>query len=418
MATLSPKTHLQRISKIDLQIKPNNTIRLKWGRKHLTTGTHTLPILSAFSQSKSFADGLKQAVQIEGTDEAVLSNTIIQLYEAGVLRNVTAVKGDSESTTIAFNTPAIHIEMLNDKLRTSSYLKAIREVVRPGDVVVDLGTGTGVLAIAAAKAGAKHVYAIEVNNWIAQVAQANFERNGVADRITLCRGRSTNVTLPERADVLVSEIIGDDPFDEQIVAITTDARLRFLKPNARLIPSQIQVFGLPITVPAKTYAAYMFSAQAVAEWQASYGIDFSALTEVAHPEEDPVFNIPPQQTRTWRRLSDPILLANINLYHYHGQRISYSGASFAKANGILNGLLIYFEVALSAQTNLSTHPDEACVNTHWRSPVWGAFSPFEVQVGKPFSVQYDADLQNNWTYACVSKYQPAMMTQQAALVAT
>ncbi|PYJ79683.1 MAG: hypothetical protein DME69_03705 [Verrucomicrobia bacterium] len=105
------------------------------------------------------------------------------------------------------DTVLFHASMLNDRRRTSSYLASIRDVVKPGDIVVDIGTGTGILAIAAVHAGARHVYAIEEAR-IARVARALFEANGMTDPITLIRGRSTEVRLPQRADVLICELIG------------------------------------------------------------------------------------------------------------------------------------------------------------------------------------------------------------------
>jgi|SRR5215813_11552852 len=93
-----------------------------------------------------------------------------------------------------------HASMLNDRRRTAGYLASIRDVVKPGDVVVDIGTGTGILAIAAVRAGARHVYAIEE----ARVARTLFEATGMTDHMTLIRGRSTEVRLPQRADVLTN----------------------------------------------------------------------------------------------------------------------------------------------------------------------------------------------------------------------
>jgi predicted RNA methylase len=104
----------------------------------------------------------------------------------------------------------LHLALLNDRRRTTSFLDTIATVVRPGDVVVDVGTGTGVLALAAARAGARHVYAIEMGG-IADCAEGLFEASDASDRITLVRGRSLDVRLPERADVLVCELIGHAP---------------------------------------------------------------------------------------------------------------------------------------------------------------------------------------------------------------
>ena len=77
--------------------------------------------------------------------------------------------------------------MLDDDRRTEAYLAALTKAVRPEDVVLDIGTGTGVLAVAAARAGARHVYAVEATD-IADVAERVFTANGVGDRVTLIRG--------------------------------------------------------------------------------------------------------------------------------------------------------------------------------------------------------------------------------------
>ena len=125
------------------------------------------------------------------------------------------------------------------------------------DVVVDIGTGTGILAIAAARAGAQHVYAIESGN-IADVAQNLFEANGLADRITLIKGYSTKINLPERADVLVSEIIGDEPLEEEVLKVTMDHAEQIPQTQWRLLPCALQVFGLPVTIPEPVRRRFVY----------------------------------------------------------------------------------------------------------------------------------------------------------------
>ena len=398
MSHLNSTTRLQRIPKLDIQLKANNTVRLKWGKKELNAGMHTLAILNTFHKPQTVPAALNHMAQMEDVDEIVLINMITELFDAGVLQDVDAIRTNA-NPTIRFGNPSIHIAMLNDRTRTAKYLKAIREVVRPGDIVIDLGTGTGVLALAAAKAGAAHVYAIEANPRIAEVAKANFTRNRVADRVTICHGRSTDVTLPQRADVLISEIIGNDPFDEQIVEITADARRRLLKPDARMIPSSMTLFGLPVTIPAVEYDKFVFSTQAAANWYKWYDIDLTALTEIQHPNYEPLFHINPQKARAWTQLSEPLQLANVNLCQFHDPRVDYSETIIAHTAGLLNGLLIYFEVELSPQTWLSTHPDKAGQDNHWRSPVWGTLPAFDVECGESFVVQYETDSMHRWTFA-------------------
>lgn len=203
--------------------------------------------------------------------------------------------------------------------------------------------------------------------------------------------------------MLVSEIIGDDPFNEQIIEMTSDARLRFLKPNARMVPNSIEVFGLPLTIPAEKYAKYKFSNQSVTEWSRWYGIDFSALTKMQHDENEPLFNIRPQDAKVWNRMHAPLRLANVDLHQDRDQRLDSSESIRARTSGLLNGLLIYFEVQLSPQIRLSTHPDNASSENHWYSPVWGVIPTIDVQIGDEITVKYEADSRRNWTYAHVFK---------------
>ena len=111
--------------------------------------------------------------------------------------------------------------------------------------MLDIGTGSGILAVAAARAGARHVYAVEATD-IAAVAERVFAANGVQDRVTLIAGWSRQIELPEPADLLMSEIIGSEPFEEEILETTLDARRRLLKPGARLIPNTFTLLARPL----------------------------------------------------------------------------------------------------------------------------------------------------------------------------
>jgi SAM-dependent methyltransferase len=140
--------------------------------------------------------------------------------------------GADRGPTHGWADPVEHARMFHDDRRTGDYLRALAEAVRPGDVVLDIGTGSGVVAIAAARAGARRVYAVEASD-IAEVADRVFAINGVQDKVTLIPGWSRHIDLPEPADLLVSELIGNEPFEEEILETTLDARRRLLKPGAR-----------------------------------------------------------------------------------------------------------------------------------------------------------------------------------------
>jgi predicted RNA methylase len=116
-----------------------------------------------------------------------------------------------------------HAGMLADERRMDAYRDAIHEAVRPGDVVVDLGSGTGVLSFFACQAGAARVYAIE-RGPTARLGRELCRANGFDDRVTFIEDYSTNVQLPERADALVTETLWDFGVGEGMVGAMADAR--------------------------------------------------------------------------------------------------------------------------------------------------------------------------------------------------
>ena len=280
----------------------------------------------------------------------------------------------------------MHTLMLNDRVRTSAYLSALREVVRPGDIVVDIGTGTGILAIGAVRAGAKHVYAIEATE-IGKTAQELFEANGVADQITLLSGWSNQITLPEKADVLVSEIIGHEPLGENVLETTIDACERLLKEEARLIPRKLKIFGLPLTIPEIELSKRTFTKERIKSWENFYEINFNPLKKMLENTSHNFF-IKPQKVSDWVNIGEPLLLANIDFKTQKQAKIDNTVEGIAKVSGELNGLLVYFELELGSNTILSTHPDRADKDNHWFSSVHILSNVLNLQAGDIFNVHY------------------------------
>ena len=108
-------------------------------------------------------------------------------------------------------------------------------VVRPGDIVLDVGAGSGILSVFAARAGAARVYAVE-RTTIAVLAQELAAANGVAEIVQVIHGDVMDVELPERVDVIVSEWLGGFGIDEGMLAPVIAARDRWLKPGGVMIP--------------------------------------------------------------------------------------------------------------------------------------------------------------------------------------
>ena len=131
--------------------------------------------------------------------------------------------------------------MARDGVRMDAYARAIERVVRPGAVVVDLGAGTGILSLIAARAGAARVHAIEPNPAIG-LLPAMAAENGLADRITIHAVSSFDVVLDERVDVIIGDLRGSLPLFDDNLAAVRDACARWLKPKGVLLPVRDRLF--------------------------------------------------------------------------------------------------------------------------------------------------------------------------------
>ena len=131
-----------------------------------------------------------------------------------------------------------HILMLNNQVRNVAFYRAIAETIQPGDLVLDIGTGTGLLSMMAVRLGAGHVYTCEVNPVLSKKALEIIDLNGFSDRITVFNQLSFDLSSQEipPCDVLVTETIADDVFGENILKIFEYAQKRLLKPQAKIIP--------------------------------------------------------------------------------------------------------------------------------------------------------------------------------------
>lgn len=387
MDNLKGITVLQRAPRLTVRLESNSEVLIYKDGRQIPGGSHSLAILDTFSRPTALSEGLNRLKQhaTGQVDWIDMTSTVANLYKAGVLLGEDQVKPSLNERAVGFDSAAIQAPMLNDRRRTSSFLGAIEEVVRAGDVVADLGTGTGVLAMAAARAGAARVYAIEATS-IGRVASTLFEANGLAERITLVPGWSTQVTLPERVDVLVSEIIGNDPLGERALEITADAVGRLVKRDARLIPGRLKILGLPVTIPRSSLMKRTFTPEALRKWQSWYGFEFGPLAE-AFQSSPQTFYSNPSLARRWKTLSDPVLLADINLKKVGDLSIDNVVEFTATEKGELNGLIVYFEIELGPTTRLSTHPSAADRACSWRSPIW-VIEPIRVLPSQRLKISY------------------------------
>lgn len=264
-----------------------------------------------------------------------------------------------------------HHSMLTDKVRTEAFKSAIGQQVKPGDVVLDIGCGSGILTYFACLAGAKRVYAVEQGPMY-EMAQMLCQQNGFTDRVVFLNDWSTRVTLPELADVLVTETIGNIGFDEGIVSWILDAKKRNLKPNARILPRLLTL----CIVPVQTKKDY----DNVARWQADfYGLDFSPAKRVE------ANNLTWTQLNTKHFMGHPAQVLTVDLNETQVDTFCAEQIFPVTKNGIIHGLGGWFNAEIAPGIQVTTKP-------HNRAPSWNhGFMPLErplhVEVGDTVKVR-------------------------------
>lgn len=376
---------LKRANGINISIDSGHTVTVLVDNKRKLFANDALTVLTVFAQPLSLKVGLKR-IQVSGAyDWIQLTSVISKLREIGALIDASGKQFIPDKDRSSFGSPTIHLTMLNDRARTDSFIKGISEVVKQGDIVLDIGTGTGILAIAAARAGASRVYAIEASA-IADVAQATIDSTEVAGKITLIRGWSTQIELPEKADVLVSEIIGNDPFAENVLRVFQDAHQRLLKPSARIVPGKIKVFGLLVAIPACELQNKLVQKQDLENWHFWYGIDFSALKTETFGQVRPAVWMDSEKAKSLSIYDEPLLLTEVDFTGTGKTQVEARVSVIAKQP--FNGLLLYFELELG-NTLMNNHPLTYGRSGHWPNPVWFMPEAEKINTGDKFIIHYN-----------------------------
>lgn len=270
--------------------------------------------------------------------------------------------------------------MVADKPRTDAFAKAIKEIVRPGDVVIDLGAGSGLLSILAAQAGAKKVIAIERSN-MARHAKALIKANGFENIIEVFHGNAEDLALTEKADVLISEWLGHLAYVEGMFPAVVAVRDRFLKPNGKMIPDSVDLLLAPIE-DLELYHDY-----GPGFWlQKIHNIDFSGF---AKKELD-------RGHTNQLKINPKFLISKGQVFHkldankaiekdqWGSKSLDYQ----IERNCKLTGFVGWFTLGLSPETTLDTAPDAP--TTHWVQTYF-PFPETSLKEGEKLEVQVYSD---------------------------
>jgi len=265
--------------------------------------------------------------------------------------------------------------MVSDTRRTQAFAEAIAEVVRPGDVVLDVGTGTGILAMLCAKAGAARVYGID-QAAVAQSAANLVKANGLDDRVKIMRGSAREMELDEKVDLIVSEWLGNFAYVEGMWDDVCFVRDAHLKPEGRMLPSGVTLNIAPMDDSSLYYGL------GPGYWQRPvHGLDFSSLEdkELAQGKASQI-RIEPG---TLLARETPLVTTDMKSVPQDGHWYEGILEFPLTRSGTLTGFAAWFVAHLSPAINLDTGPD--CPETHWSQTAL-YWPPTAVKAGETLSV--------------------------------
>ncbi len=270
-------------------------------------------------------------------------------------------------------------QMLRDAPRMEAYTAALRRVVTPDSVVMDLGCGPGVFALLACKLGARRVYAVEPEN-IVGLAREAAAANGFSDRIEFFEKLSTEITLSEPATIIISDLRGVLPWFEQNVTSIIDARKRLLAPGGVLIPRRDILWASVVEAPAQYD-------ELVGPWRNQFDLNLAAGRRLV--------------TNTWRKsrikpeqlLTDPVCWTTLDYYEVNSPDVRGEIAWQAARDGTAHGVAVWFDSELAEGIQFSNHP--AAPEMIYGIGFFPFSQPVEVREGEHITLRLAADLVND-----------------------
>jgi len=251
--------------------------------------------------------------------------------------------------------------------RIQQYQRALAATVRPGDTVLDLGTGSGILAVLACRAGAREVHAVEASD-ATQLAELLVGASELADRIHILQVPSSRLTLPERADLIVADIHDTFGLEAGGLATLFDARDRLLKPGGSLIPRAVRL----LVAPAEAPRLYQ---RDIDVWRTTVaGVDLSPLRSLA------VNDVHTTRLEPVDLLAAPSSLATVDLQSATTRLLTGEAHAVATRAGTLHGLCGAFVTTLADGIHLSNVPGDSGT-TNFAQAFFPVEEPVDVSPG-------------------------------------
>jgi ribosomal protein L11 methylase PrmA len=345
----------------------------------------TMALLSCFLEPNTPRAAVATLGSSVSTTEEHLSATVDELVGHGLLRLAEAAAGESVPVAGSGYAQALtHHPMLIDAARVDAYRIAI-ERLAPGKRVLEIGTGSGVLSMFAARAGAAEVVALEESGVVA-LARALAQENGLEDRIRFVPCNSLDYRPAEPADLLVHELIGHEPFSEHALRYLEDARRRLVTQGGQMVPSAIELHCRAVARTGWTDRRRL--QLEMQQMSQRFGLSFEAFGRaLAATPPLPVFDRDVPLVATGGASDDALLYRADFLQPIAAQGIAEPVEQTLRIarGGVINALLVHFRVRMTDDLWLSNAPEAP--RTHWAVAIYDLPEPRQVEPGDELTVR-------------------------------
>lgn len=279
--------------------------------------------------------------------------------------------------------PEWHMSMIANSVRNQAFEQALAKVVKPESIVFDIGAGSGLLAMMAARQGAELVYTCELSQVMADMAQEIILKNGYQNQVTLYPLKSTSLT-PEhfrgKPNILVSEIVDAGLIGEHAIPTIRHALKELCDESCTIIPSRAEIIGKLVSIP---------ELRAVNPVQKIEGFDFTPFDQFRVPNEYLVDNLTKYDYKSLTESIDMMVYDFYNLGEpipNHQRKEKYFDLEIDNT-GILDACAFWFKLWLDDDIMITTDPDGEVKHHCWNQAIYFFEEKHEVAKGQKVRIK-------------------------------
>ena len=291
-----------------------------------------------------------------------------------------------------FSIPSWHIPMINDAARNDAYFAAIKRAVDNDTLVLEIGTGSGLLSMMAAESGAGKVITCETVETIAKTARKIIDDNGYGKKITVLNKKSTELIvgedMPRKADLMISEILSAEFVGEGVRTTLSDANKRLVKRSGKVIPETGTIKVALIGESPEILS--------IANAMNVYGYDLSTFNSITKSKIDLKLE---KEAPFLSRPKDAFDLCLSDSNNISKQKKNLELKCNKEGNCI--GLIQWISINLYEDIKYENVPGKGC--SHWPTPIYLFDEPMKLKIGDRVTIKGFLGEDSVWFYKPVSK---------------